>query len=697
MATRLAAAVVLVSFISLAIATAVGLKTGEELGKDIYQDRLSALQSTGAADVAAQLNSTTRMATSLAASPQAVIALDEFDDALRTLDALPPDDLEIDVDRMIEDYEERYIGPLNDHGREIALPDLVDDTGSALYLQFNYAVDLSAITDPVLVDDADDGSRWSEVHAVVHPVYRDVVDDLGLLDLYLVEPTDRRVVYSVGKGPDLGTSLKVGPFSGSVLANTVDRVMDNPDAGTAVSDLSFYAGVPEVPVGVVASPVMDGDRLVGVLALMYDGMVFTDILTANGKWEDAGYPDTSDTYLVGDDGTTRSDPRLFVEAPQVYLDASQESGILSESERAAIEAAGTTVLIQPVIDATFTAGEDGDDDVVRRSSLTGADVASVIAPIPNDDVTWFVVAEISIVAAESEVSDFRDTLIVGAAIFIVIIAFFAVAWANRIMKPVRMISERLGSTGQDHDPVDIAERAPVELQNLATSFESMSDTLDQQQIRLAIVREERLQTMREMLPTAVAERIAAGDLQNVDEVPEATVVVLVVLGLSDLVRSDGDGSDRETVDRLHAELDDLALQNGLDRVKVVGDAYFAACGHDRPYIDHAPRAIAFAADAHDVIRELSLDSPADLDVAVGIDTGPVIVGMTGGTRLVYDVWGETVTVAHHLARRAGRGQILISEQSKDLLPASIETDLVSGSGGHDAIWSVDSSSVGGPT
>jgi class 3 adenylate cyclase len=235
------------------------------------------------------------------------------------------------------------------------------------------------------------------------------------------------------------------------------------------------------------------------------------------------------------------------------------------------------------------------------------------------------------------------------------------------------------------------------LQNLATSFESMSDTLDQQQIRLAIVREERLQTMREMLPTAVAERIAAGDLQNVDEVPEATVVVLVVLGLSDLVRSDGDGSDRETVDRLHAELDDLALQNGLDRVKVVGDAYFAACGHDRPYIDHAPRAIAFAADAHDVIRELSLDSPADLDVAVGIDTGPVIVGMTGGTRLVYDVWGETVTVAHHLARRAGRGQILISEQSKDLLPASIETDLVSGSGGHDAIWSVDSSSVGGPT
>jgi len=696
LATRLAAAVVLTSFVALAVATLVGLRTGEDLGKDIYQNRLSSLQTTGAKNVAAQLQSTSRMATSLAASPQATIAVEEFAGALQTLDGLPAADLEFDLDQMIEDYNERFIEPLAVHGRDVQLPDIVGDGDAALYLQYLYAVDLGAIDEPALIDDADDGSRWSEVHAVVHPVYRDIVDELDLLDLYLIDSSDLRVVYSVEKGPDLGTSLNVGPFSGSVLANTVRQVVNDPSAGAAVSDLSFYSGVPDTPVGVIASPVMDGDRLEGVLALMYDGDVFTDILTADGQWEQAGYPDTSDTYLVGDDATTRSDPRLFVEDPPAYLDASQEAGVLSEPNRIAIEDAGTTVLIQPVIDATFTAGEDGDDGVTRRSSLTGEDVASVVAPVPNDDVTWFVVAEVDIEAAESEVDSFHDVLTVGAAIFIIIIAFFAVTWSSLIMKPVRAISERLGSSSADREPLRIADNAPIELQNLASSFESMSNTLDQQQVRLALVREERLQAMRKMLPTAVAERIAAGDAQAVDEVPQATVIVLVVLGLRDLVHADGAAADRELVDRLHAELDDLAIQHGIDRIKVVGDAYFAAVGHDRPYIDHAPRAIAFAADAGDAIRDLTLDSPADLDIAVGINTGPVTVGMTGGARLIYDVWGATVTTAHHMARRASRGQVLLSTQTKELLPESIETEGVPTSGDEETIWRVANVGVEGP-
>jgi class 3 adenylate cyclase len=696
MATRLAAAVVVVSFVALTVATVVGLRTGESLGKDIYEERLTGLQSTGATNVAAELNSTKRMATSLSASPQAVVALDEFSAALDTLDGLSESELEIDVDRLIEDYEERFIVPLQDRGRDIEIPDIVGDNSVPLYLQYNYAVDIGVLDDPELVDDADDGTRWSEVHDIVHPVYRDVAEELELLDIYLIDPDDLRVVYSVAKGPDLATSLKVGPFGGSALANTVKRVAKDPSAGAAASDISFYSGVPDTPVGVVASPVMDGDRLAGVLALMYDGLVYTDILTADGEWEDAGYSESSDTYMVGDDATTRSDPRLFVEEPQVYLDESQEAGLLSDSERAAIEAARTTVLTQRVIDATFTAGEDGDEDVAIRSSLTGIDVASIVAPVLVDDVTWFVVAEVEIEAARQEVSDFRNVLIVGVAIFIVIIAFFAVGWANRIMSPVRAISERLGSAGRSKDAPLVDERSPVELQNLASSFESMTTTLDQQQVQLAIAREERLQAMRKMLPTAVAERIAAGDLQAVDEVPNVTVVVLVVLGLGDLVRSDANGADRETVDRLHAELDELALQHGLDRVKVVGDAYFAACGHDRQYIDHAPRAIAFAADAHDVIRELSVDSPADLDVAVGIHTGSVTVGMTGGARLVYDVWGATVTSAHHLARRAGRGEVLVSGPTKDLLPESIEAEPYSRQSDDEVMWSINTLSVGGP-
>jgi class 3 adenylate cyclase len=176
------------------------------------------------------------------------------------------------------------------------------------------------------------------------------------------------------------------------------------------------------------------------------------------------------------------------------------------------------------------------------------------------------------------------------------------------------------------------------------------------------------------------------------------------------VQVDSGDASRGLVDRLHGELDELAERNGIERVKVVGDAYFAACGHDRPYLDHAPRMVAFATDARDAIRELGAGTRGGLDLTVGIHTGPVTVGMTGGTRLVYDVWGETVTEAHAVARRAANGEILVTDTTRALLPESVEltrvevaSDVAGGPARGDgvpvddglALWSVEAATVRG--
>jgi hypothetical protein len=78
MATRLPAAVILVSLVSLLVATIVGVSTGRSLGEDLNEDRLVSLRSSGAIDIAAQMGSLSRTAEALASSPQAVIALDTF-------------------------------------------------------------------------------------------------------------------------------------------------------------------------------------------------------------------------------------------------------------------------------------------------------------------------------------------------------------------------------------------------------------------------------------------------------------------------------------------------------------------------------------------------------------------------------------------------------------------------------------------
>jgi class 3 adenylate cyclase len=692
LATRLAASVLALSLVALAVATFVGLNAGVGLGREISEQRLRTLSDAGSFDVAAQLGGLRSANEALALSPEASTAVADFSEAFdRLSSAVTTGANELTRD-LLAAYDEVYLDRDTRSSRPPAIGELVPSDARALYLQRRYSVEavdvetgqpvvgepeegqtveIRRVEEPGRLDDAGDGSDWSAVHARFHPVYRRVVDELELLDLYLIEPTDSRIVYSVEKRPDLGTSLVGGPFGGTVLATTVDAVIDDPGGGARTSDLRSYPAAPGRTVGVIATPIVDDGELAGVVALMYDGGDLSAILDPTAITDDSEFSRSADVYLVGADGTLRSDPSSFLSDPVAYLDASEAAGQITASERAAIEAAGSTVLVQRAAAATVLAGVAGDDSVERRTSVSGADVFTVVTPLTADDVEWYVVAEVGFDEAEAALTDFANILIVGTSLFVIAVAFFAVAWATRIVAPVRTISDRLGSGDVTNDELVIPEQSPVEMHQLAESFRSMAATLDAQQVSLALAREERLELMRRMLPDAVATRIVSGALDGIDEVSNASVAVVVVLGLGDLVRRDPD-TQHDIVDRLHGELDDLADVHGLDRVKVVGDAYFAACGHDRPFIDHAPRAAAFASEAGDAVRAIGREVAAGLDVAAGIHTGPVSVGMTGGARLVYDVWGPTVTTAHHLARRARTGDVIVSDTTRAMLPDDVE-------------------------
>ena len=64
---------------------------------------------------------------------------------------------------------------------------------------------------------------------------------------------------------------------------------------------------------------------------------------------------------------------------------------------------------------------------------------------------------------------------------------------------------------------------------------------------------------------------------------------------------------RHLLDHFVEEADALAKQRGLERIRLTGDAYFAACGTVRPYIDHAVRTVAFVLDVRDLLRDLADD------------------------------------------------------------------------------------------
>ncbi len=699
MASRLAASIVAVSVVSLAIATVVGLSTGRDLTQDTLDDQLTGLGTTGALDVAQQIASQSRLAETLASSPQAAIAIDRFTAAHAELSETPLGELRTEAEALALEYREAYVDLAARVGVDLDLRDVISPSNAAaIQLQYRYSLGSDAVEDPSEIDDARDGTAWTETHQLVHPVYRTVVKQRNLIDILMVEPNRGFVVYSENKGPDLGTSLEVGPFSGSVISRAVKQVIRDPSLGTVATDLSFYLPVGLRPVGAIASPVMDGQELAGVIVIIYDSSTLTDILTAGRKWDASGFPATGNTVLVAADGIVRSDPRSYIEDPNAHLADSIATGSLTEDDATIVRTAGTTVLLQNAGEAV-NAGLEGDESVDVRTSMSGTDVRSVTIPVPIEGLSWFVVSEVDNEIAENALDGFGQRLIIGASIFVVAVAFAAVSWSSSILRPIREMSERLtSSTGQD-EAIVIPDQSPIEFHRLGESFQSMVGSLDAQQGELATARNERIDLLRRMLPPGVADRVSRGDLESIEEVPNASVAVIVVVGLGELVQmGDGDG-DRELVDRLHHELDEIGERHGLERIKVVGDAYYAACGHNRPLIDHAPRAVAFAADAQDAIRELGSETTRGLDLVAGVHTGSVTVGMTLASRLVYDVWGPTVSVAHHLARLGSRGQILISDATRMLLPETIQVEPRDNGdrSADDVIWVVSTASVGGRT
>jgi adenylate cyclase len=121
------------------------------------------------------------------------------------------------------------------------------------------------------------------------------------------------------------------------------------------------------------------------------------------------------------------------------------------------------------------------------------------------------------------------------------------------------------------------------------------------------------------------------------------------------------------LDDLFTRLDDIAARHGLEKIKTIGDSYMAVAGAPEPRADHAVAAIEFARAMIDVVAEKRAETDADLEVRVGIASGPVVGGVIGRQRLLFDLWGDTVNLASRMESSGLPGRIQVAESTQDLV------------------------------
>jgi len=675
-ATRLSLVIVLVALISLVITSVVGLVRGGDLAQNLLRDRLTAIGAARAVEVERYISNVERLAIAQAISPSTARAIDDFSGAYLELASQEPPSADV---QAVDDYYVEVVAPeLSEvRGRPVTASSLVPQQSAGIQLQANYVVRVG--DESSLIEDAGDGSRWSELHSALHPSFSEIVIQAGADDLYLIEPANNTIVYSVAKDIDFATSLRTGPQSGSALAVMIAGLDDETTEGfVAISDFTSYTAATGKPSSFVASPVFVDGSIVGYVALRFGQSALTAITTDDGTW--IGQGETGETYLVANDNFMRSDARGFLEDQNGHLERLSEIGAASDEQIRLMRLFGTTVLLQPIGNDDVDAALEDPPQLVETTSYLGIDVLQSRRALDLDGLEWAVITEVERQEIDKPLADFARNLLVAIALFLVGITFLAARWADRLLRPVRVISSKLrsvragGETDEGLGSTDLPENSASEFVDLAGDIDTMLTTLKERNADARNRSDERHRLLRRLLPPQAAQRAEAGESDVIDQVAHASIAVIVIRGLGGLLDSESRDDARMLLDRFVEEADALAKQRGLERIRLTGDSYIAGCGTVRPHIDHAARTVGFVLDVRELVHDLADDSGHPISISAGVDAGPVTVGLTGGSGFVYDAWGNTVQHAAELARRAAVGSVIASAAVRSQLPSTFDID-----------------------
>lgn len=161
-----------------------------------------------------------------------------------------------------------------------------------------------------------------------------------------------------------------------------------------------------------------------------------------------------------------------------------------------------------------------------------------------------------------------------------------------------------------------------------------------------------------VLPESVVGRLKQGRAVA-DSYGDVAVIFVDLVGSSQLARQLSPGHLVEVLGLVFSLGDRCAAQHGVEKVKTIGDAYLAVAGAAMPADRSA--AIRFARDYLEGVRELASKQGLPLQLRIGIHSGPVIGGVIGETRMVYDYWGDTMNVAARVEGVAQPGGFSVTE------------------------------------
>jgi class 3 adenylate cyclase len=164
-----------------------------------------------------------------------------------------------------------------------------------------------------------------------------------------------------------------------------------------------------------------------------------------------------------------------------------------------------------------------------------------------------------------------------------------------------------------------------------------------------------------VLPRSIAERLKHDPGVIAERYDEVTVLFADIADFTPFAERTSPEQVVGVLDEIFSAFDTLTERHGLEKIKTIGDAYMVAGGLPEPRPDHAEAIAAMALEMQVELARVRQALGLGLEIRIGIDSGPVVAGVIGRRKFIYDLWGDTVNTASRMESSGIVGRIQVSE------------------------------------
>ncbi|HMK31889.1 MAG TPA: adenylate/guanylate cyclase domain-containing protein, partial [Terriglobales bacterium] len=491
-------------------------------------------------------------------------------------------------------------------------------------------------------------------------------------DLYLIDYETGRQVYDVAKDRDFATSLQDGPYRASNLAKVVRQCLatNNPD-DVFFSDFEPYEASRGEPTQYVASPIFDGKERLGVLAFQLSTDAIDRVLTGDRGWAREGLGKTGEALIVGQDHLARSDARKYLEDPDGYVAEQRDAGV-SEETLNRIRTFKTTILQMFLNDPSVDLALQGKQGTRIGFSERGVPTLVSYTPLQIEGLHWALVARMTSSEAFRPIRELLWVFSWWGVGLLLLTALAAWLTTREILRPVNALVSAARKVAAGDLTAQVEWKWKDELGVLSDTFNSMTKSIREKTELIEQKNRENEALLLNILPGEIAARLKGGEHEIADSFADVTVLFGDIVGFTALSSRTSAPDIVEMLNGLFSRFDQAAGELGIEKIKTIGDCYMAVCGLPKPCSDHADRMAQMALRMVEATRQYGLEKGLNLRLRIGLNSGPVVAGVIGVTKFIYDLWGDTVNLASRMESTGVPGEIQVTRSVYERLKNSFD-------------------------